>query len=174
MYCENEGFYYYREMGENSESLPQDYSSYLSIPSHPNHCWGLSTHQHLYWFCRQCWLEIWCLSVRWETEEPVSDQKCWQGAGNHTPKYVAASHWACRCGTLSGRRGLGHQGRWKINRNSTTFAPWKFNWAFPQAHGIHVKLSETFVDREVLALDQDPTSTIGAKGNETLPSYITV
>ena len=35
LYYENEGFYYYREMRGNSESLPQDYSSHLSIPSHP-------------------------------------------------------------------------------------------------------------------------------------------
>lgn len=68
----------------------------------------------------------------------------------------------------------GAPGRWKINRNSTTFAPWIFNWAFPQAHGTHGKLSETFVDREDLTLDQDPTSTIRAKGSETLLSYITV
>lgn len=52
-------------------------------------------------------------------------------------------------------------------RNNATAAPVKFSSAFSQAHGAHQELSETLGDREAdLALDQDPTLTISAKGSE--------
>ena len=53
-------FYYCGKRGENPESLPQVYSSHLCW----FHCWVSVTPQHFYQFCRQCWLEVCCVSVK--------------------------------------------------------------------------------------------------------------
>ena len=62
----------------------------------------------------------------------------------------------------------------KEKRNNTTATPVKFSSAFSHAHGAHEELLETLGDREAdLALDQDPTLTIRAKGSETLATVKT-